>query len=123
MLINGWEFFILNPFESEIKQDTQDKYIDMYNKAYDTFIKQLCIPEPNEILEDGYSFTYYIELSGENDKIDLEESYDYTFLKSVFLDKKLKRIRRDVISYYRMHNVFIQNMYKQDKAFYLVLNK
>ena len=123
MLINGWEFFILNPFESEIKQHTQDKYIDMYNKAYDTFLQQLCIPEPNEILEDGFSFTYYVELSGENDKIELNESYDYTFLKSVFIDKKFKRIRADIISYYKMHNVFVVNMYKQDKAFYLVLKR
>jgi len=123
MLINGWEFFILNPFESEIKQHTQDKYIEMYNKAYDTFLGQLCIPDPNEILEDGFSFTYYIELSGENDKIELDESYDYTFLKSVFIDKKLKRIRFDVINYYKMHNVSVVNIYKQDKAFYLVLNK
>ena len=123
MLINGWEFFILNPFESEIKQHTQDKYIDMYNKAYDTFLQQLCIPEPNEILEEGFSFTYYVELSGENDKIELNESYDYTFLKSVFIDKKFKRIRADIISYYKMHNVFVVNMYKQDKAFYLVLKR
>ena len=59
MLIDGWEFFILNPFESEIKQHTQDKYNEMYNKAYTTFLGQLCIPEPNELLEDGFSFTYY----------------------------------------------------------------
>lgn len=123
MLTNGWEFFILNPFDKDIKQSTQDKYVDMYNKAYDSFIGQLCIPEPNDLLEDNFTFMYYIDLNGDNDKVELEEEYEYTFLKSVFLDKKFKKIRSDIIEYYKMHNIYVVNMYKQDNAFYLVLNK
>lgn len=123
MLTNGWEFFILNPFDKDIKQSTQDKYVDMYNKAYDSFIGQLCIPEPNDLLEDNFTFMYYIDLNGDNDKVVLEEEYEYTFLKSVFLDKKFKKIRSDIIEYYKMHNIYVVNMYKQDNAFYLVLNK
>ncbi len=123
MLTNGWEFFILNPFDSDIKQTTQDKYVYMYNKAYDTLIRQLCIPEPNDILEDDFNFIYYIDLAGDNNNIDLEEQYEYTFLKSVFLDKKFKKIRFDILEYYKMYNINVVNMYKQDDAFYLVLNK
>jgi hypothetical protein len=123
MLTNGWEFFILNPFDKDIKQSTQDKYVDMYNKAYDSFIGQMCIPEPNDLLEDNFTFMYYIDLNGDNDKVELEEEYEYTFLKSVFLDKKFKKIRSDIIVYYKMHNIYVANMYKQDNAFYLVLNK
>lgn len=123
MLTNGWEFFILNPFDKDIKQSTQDKYIDMYNKAYDSFIGQMCIPEPNDLLEDNFTFMYYIDLNGDNDKVELEEDYEYTFLKSVFLDKKFKKIRSDIIEYYKMHNIYVANMYKQDNAFYLALNK
>lgn len=123
MLTNGWEFFILNPFDKDIKQSTQDKYVDMYNKAYDSFIGQMCIPEPNDLLEDNFTFMYYIDLNGDNDKVELEEEYEYTFLKSVFLDKKFKKIRSDIIEYYKMHNIYVVNMYKQDNAFYLVLNK
>lgn len=123
MLTNGWEFFILNPFDKDIKQSTQDKYVDMYNKAYDSFIGQLCIPEPNDLLEDNFTFMYYIDLNGDNDKVELEEDYEYTFLKSVFVDKKFKKIRSDIIEYYKMHNIYVVNMYKQDNAFYLVLNK
>jgi len=123
MLTNGWEFFILNPFDKDIKQSTQDKYVDMYNKAYDSFIGQMCIPEPNDLLEDNFTFMYYIDLNGDNDKVELEEDYEYTFLKSVFLDKKFKKIRSDIIEYYKMHNIYVVNMYKQDNAFYLVLNK
>lgn len=123
MLTNGWEFFILNPFDKNIKQSTQDKYVDMYNKAYDSFIGQICIPEPNDLLEDNFTFMYYIDLNGDNDKVELEEEYEYTFLKSVFLDKKFKKIRSDIIEYYKMHNIYVANMYRQDNAFYLVLNK
>ena len=122
MLTNGWEFFILNPFDKDIKQSTQDKYLDMYNKAYDSFIGQMCIPEPNDLLEDNFTFMYYIDLNGDSDKVELEEDYEYTFLKSVFLDKKFKKIRSDIIEYYKMHNIYVANMYKQDNAFYLVLN-
>ena len=124
MLTNGWEFYILNPFDKDIKQSTQDKYVDMYNKAYNSFIRQLCIPEPNDLLEDNNRFIYYIDLNGDNDKIKLEEEeYEYTFLKTVFLDKKLRKIKTDITEYYRMYNIYIENMYRQDDAFYLVLNK
>ncbi len=123
MLTNGWEFFILNPFDKDIKQSTQDKYINMYNKAYDSFIGQMCIPEPNDLLEDNFTFMYYIDLNGDSDKVELEEEYEYTFLKSVFIDKKFKKIRSDIIEYYKMYNIYVANMYKQDNAFYLVLNK
>ena len=57
MLTNGWEFYIKS-FDKNIKQTTQDKYVDMYNKAYDNFIRQLCIPEPNDLLEDNFGFMY-----------------------------------------------------------------
>tara|TARA_B100001758_G_scaffold41910_1_gene33069 strand:- start:6478 stop:6852 length:375 start_codon:yes stop_codon:yes gene_type:complete len=123
MLTNGWEFFILNPFDKDIKQSTQDKYIDMYNKAYDRFIGQLCIPEPNDLFEDDFIFVYYIDLNDDNNKIDLEEEYEYTFLKTVFLDKKFRKIKTDLTHYYKMHDIRIENMYKQDNSFYLVLNR
>lgn len=123
MLFNGWEFFILNPLDGDIKQTTQDKYIEMYTKAYSSFLSQLCIPNPNDLLEDNFDFMYYIDISGENDKINLDEKYDYCFLKSVFIDKKFKKLRADVINYYTLQNIYVKNMYKQDNSFYLLLNK
>lgn len=123
MLFNGWEFFILNPLDGDIKQTTQDKYIEMYTKAYSSFLSQLCIPNPNELLEDNFDFMYYIDISGENDKINLDEKYDYCFLKSVFIDKKFKTLRADVINYYTLQNIYVKNIYKQDNSFYLLLNK
>ena len=123
MLFNGWKFFILNPLDGDIKQTTQDKYIEMYTKAYSSFLSQLCIPNPNELLEDNFDFMYYIDISGENDKINLDEKYDYCFLKSVFIDKKFKTLRADVINYYTLQNIYVKNIYKQDNSFYLLLNK
>ncbi len=123
MLFNGWEFFILNPLDGDIKQTTQDKYIEMYTKAYNSFLSQLCIPNPNDLLENNFDFMYYIDISGENDKINLEEKYDYNFLKSVFIDKKFKKLKTDVINYYTLQNIYVKNMYKQDNSFYLLLNK
>jgi len=91
MLNNGWEFYILNPFDENIKQTTQDTYIDMYNKAYECLLGQLCIPSPNDLLcAENTTFMYYINCSDENDNIELEETYDYKFRKSVFFDKKFK---------------------------------
>lgn len=123
MLFNGWEFFILNPLDGDIKQTTQDKYIEMYTKAYNSFLSQLCIPNPNDLLENNFDFMYYVDISGENDKINLDEKYDYNFLKSVFIDKKFKKLKTDVINYYTLQNVYVKNMYKQDNSFYLLLNK
>ena len=95
----------------------------MYNKAYNILLNQLCIPEPNDLLEDGYSFTYYIDFTGDNDIIVLEEKYDYTFLKSVFLDKKNKKIFNDVNSYYKQHGITLTNMRRDNSELYLILKK
>ena len=125
MLANGWEFFILNPFDKEIKQTTQDKYLDMYNNAYNKLINQLCIPDPNDLLigENETSFMYYVSCSGTDDVIELDEPYDYVFRKSVFIDKKFRKIRHEIISYYKMHDININNMYKHEENFYIILQK
>ena len=57
----------------------------MYNKAYDRFIGQLCIPEPNDLFEDDFIFVYYIDLNDDNNKIEIEEDYENTLLKTVLL--------------------------------------
>tara|TARA_B100000212_G_scaffold342009_1_gene327130 strand:- start:8553 stop:8972 length:420 start_codon:yes stop_codon:yes gene_type:complete len=122
MLNNGWEFYILNPFDENIKQTTQDKYNDMYNKAYECLLGQLCIPSPNDLLcAENTTFIYYINCSDENDNIELEETYDYTFRKSVFFDKKFKKIKSDIDNYYKLHNIKVSNIYKEDSNYFIVL--
>ena len=122
MLINGWNFFILNPFDTNIEQTSQNTYMYMYNKAYDELISQLCIPDPCDILEDN-KFIYCLDLSGENDKIIIDEDYDYTFLKSVFLKKKIKMIKYKLLNYYKNWNIYISSAYIENDIFYLFLEK
>ena len=123
MLNNGWEFYILNPFDENIKQTAQETYIDMYNKAYNCLLRQLCIPTPRDLLStENTAFIYYIDCSGENDTIELEETYDYKFLKSVFLEKKFKKIKSDIINYYKLHDIKVSNMYKENSSYFIELD-
>jgi hypothetical protein len=122
MLNNGWEFYILNPFDENIKQTSQDTYIDMYNQAYACLLAQLCIPSPNDLLcSENTTFIYYINCSEENDIIELEEKYEYKFRKSVFFDKKFKKIKSDIHNYYKLYNIKVSNIYKEDSNYFVVL--
>ena len=124
MLVNGWNFYILNPFESNSAQPTQCKYIEMYNKAYDSLLCQLCIPDPATLPNEDMTpmdLMYYINFSGENDKIQLDEDYEYTFLKSVFIEKKFKKLRTDVSTYYNLHGMALLDIVTEDKNLYLLL--
>tara|TARA_Y100000748_G_C15203508_1_gene374448 strand:+ start:129 stop:509 length:381 start_codon:yes stop_codon:yes gene_type:complete len=123
MLHYGWEFFILNPLETITEEKTQDKYIKMYNKAYNTFLNQLCIPEPNELLEDDFDFMYYIDFDKENDTIELDENYEYKFLKSVFLEKKFKILKHNTTMYYKKYEIDVINFYINYKGLYIMLKK
>mgnify|MGYP000085161974 CR=1 FL=1 len=118
-MIHGWEYFILNPFE-DITEITQDIYLSRYNKAYDQFIKQLCIPEPNDIINQG-SFLYYINCINNDDIINKDDNYEYKFLKSVFFEKKFKRIKKDLIDYYNEFNININRIYKTTGGYIIEL--
>ena len=123
MLQYGWEFFILNPLETITEQKTQNKYIEMYHKAYNIFLNQMCIPDPNELLQDNYDFTYYIDFNSENDIIKLDENYGYKFLKSVFLNKKFRLIKQNVTLYYKKYEIDILQFYINNKGLYIILKK
>lgn len=122
MLINGWNFYILNPFDSEIEQVCQNTYIYMYNKALNNLINQLCIPQPTDIFENN-KFIYCLDLNNDNDKITLEEEYEYTFLKSTFLKKKFKIIKKQIDYYYKNWGIYINSSYIDNNIFYLCLEK
>lgn len=123
MLQYGWEFFMLNPLETITEQKTQNKYIEMYHKAYYIFLNQMCIPDPNELLQDNYDFTYYIDFNSENDIIKLDENYGYKFLKSVFLNKKFRLIKQNVTLYYKKYDIDILQFYINNKGLYIILKK
>ena len=101
---DGWEFFILDPTDknSYKNEKTQGIYNKMYTLAYNKLIQEICIPNPNELLQcdKDCTFLYYISCEGENDYIILGEEYEYKFLKSVFLDKKYNAIKKCIYVYY-----------------------
>jgi hypothetical protein len=127
MLTDGWEFFILNPLDKNIKQTTQDQYLDMYNKSYNKFIYDLCIPEPNDFLmntgEIPNNFLFLIPCSGISDIINNEDSYEFKFLKSKFFEKKYGKIKRDISLYYSKYNINVNRIYKRDSDYIIELVK
>jgi len=125
---DGWEFFILDPRDKNLTNEyTQEKYIMNYNIAYNKLLQELCIPKPNDLLEDlpnvRNTFLYYINCEGENDKINLGTDYEYTFLKSVFMEKKFDAIKKCLKLYYRTNNIIINKIYKNDANYYIELEK
>ena len=131
-MILGWEFLILNPFDKNITQSSQKLYNKNYNDSYYKFIKELCIPNPKELFdenenenekkcENGNLFTFYILCGGNSDKIELEEKFEITFLKSVFLKTKYKYIRRDLQNYYEPFGINVRNLYQSGEYIFLII--
>lgn len=120
-MINGWEFFILNPFEINT-ENTQDKYLSKYNEAYKTFITNICIPNPSEILNGTKNFLHFIPCDGESDIINKESDYEFKFLKSVFFEKKLNGIKRDLRHYYNNYSINVRRIYKGENGYIIELN-
>lgn len=121
-MLLGWEFLILNPFDKNIPQSSQKLYNKNYNDSYYKFIEELCIPNPKELFdENGNLFTFYILCEGNSDKIELEEKFEITFLKSVFLRTKYKYIRRDLQNYYEPLGINVRNLYQSGEYIFLII--
>lgn len=129
-MILGWEFLILNPFDKNITQSSQKLYNKNYNDSYYKFIKELCIPNPKELFDENEKkcenenknlFTFYILCGGNSDKIELEEKFEITFLKSVFLKTKYKYIRRDLQNYYEPFGINVRNLYQSGEYIFLII--
>ena len=124
---DGWEFFILDPTDknSYKNEKTQGIYNKMYTLAYNKLIQEICIPNPNELLQcdKDCTFLYYISCEGDNDIINLDEEYDYKFLKSVFFDKKYNAIKKCIYIYYNSHGIYVKSMYKDNCNYYMELEK
>ena len=97
----------------------------MYTLAYNKLIQEICIPNPNELLQcdKDCTFLYYISCEGENDYIILDEEYEYKFLKSVFLDKKYNAIKKCIYVYYNSHGIYVKSMYKDGFNYLIELEK
>ena len=120
MLNNGWEFYILNPFDSEIEQKSQNIYTNMYFEAYNTFLNLLFIPEPLDLFtNNSKKFMFVVNCEGDNDIIKLKSEYSYKFLKSWFFDKKMKKVNIDMRNYYKSHGITLRKIYKDGFKYYI----
>lgn len=122
-LINGWEFLTDIKPNEEIKfQKIQDSYLYNYNLAYNNFIKSLCIDEntlnnlKGQIDEStGKEITKHriiIDVSEENDYINTGTNYEIKFLKSKFINFKFKKLKSDLISYYKPLSFFVKGPFE-----------
>ena len=124
---DGWEFYILDPTNKDKypSENTQNEYNRMYTFAYNKLLQELCIPNPNELLQcdKDTTFLYYINCEGDNDIINLDEEYGYKFLKSVFLDKKYNNIKKCIYMYYNSQGIYVKSMYKDGFNYFIELEK
>lgn len=124
---NGWEFYILDPTDKDKypNENTQNEYNRMYIAAYNKLLQELCIPNPNELLQCDKDciFLYYINCEGDNDIINLEEYYGYKFLKSVFFEKKYNAIKKCLYMHYNEHDIHVKYMYKDGFNYFIELEK
>lgn len=123
----GWEFFILDPTDKNNfhHEKNQEIYKRMYLSAYQKLIEEICIPNPNDLFQSdkNCTFLYYINCQGDNDIINLDENYEYNFLKSIFLDKKFVDIKKRTYMYYNTHNIYVKSMYKNGYDYFIELKK
>jgi hypothetical protein len=123
MLSRGWEFFILNPFDENMYKANKNLYNKNYNDSYYKFINELCIPNPDELFFEDNLFTFYISCVGEMDKIILDEKFDITFLKSLFIKTKYKHIKLEIEKYYYKFDILVRNFYKSGDYIFLIIEK
>jgi len=123
MIVNGWEFYALNPFDENIEQKSQSEYDKKYELSYKKFIEEMCIEEPHELFEKDNLFTFYISCDEKSDKIELEENFSVIFKKSIFLKIKYKNIKSELELYYNSFGIGVRNLYKSGDYIFLILEK
>ncbi len=116
---NDIEFFIVSP-KTFVKETTQELYIKKSYEAFGELMKELLIPDPQDLVED--SFLFYITCDGENDKIILED-YDFVFLKTRFFDFKSEAIKYSLYNYYNPRGIKVNNLFRDGKNYFVELTK
>jgi hypothetical protein len=112
---NGWEYFTETRPGNTNKQILQENYLQTYNDAYKIFLDELLVPKPEEIKQNSGNSTkikYIIDCSGESDVIKTNIDYPIKFLKSKFINNKAKKIKNDLVNYYKPHGFFVKGPYE-----------
>ena len=125
IIINGWEYLTdINPSNFNLEQKLQDSYLMNYNLAYHKFLKSLCIDKDNlDSIVDKLRYTidsktqkpvtkyrYIIDTNEDNDIInnDSNDEYPIKFLKSKFINFKSKKLKTDLITYYKPLGFYVK---------------
>tara|TARA_B100001094_G_C17932559_1_gene671469 strand:- start:25 stop:480 length:456 start_codon:yes stop_codon:yes gene_type:complete len=126
-IINGWEYTTsINPNNLNSEQKLQDSYLLEYNLSYHKFLKSLCIDKENldSIVNDlkntvdpktGNLITKHrcvIDTYEDNDIINGDSDYPIKFLKSKFINFKSKKLKTDLISYYKPLGFYIKGPFE-----------
>jgi hypothetical protein len=131
-IINGWEYVTeIKPQNSIVEQKIQNSYLMHYNLAYHKFIKSLCIDKEtldsivqkqNNVIDNknnlpNTKYRLIIDTNEENDILNNEDEYPIKFTKSKFIIYKIRKLKTDLISYYKPLGFFIKG------PFEIVINK
>lgn len=126
-IINGWEYLTdIKPTNVVTEQKLQDNYLMQYNLSYHKFIKSLCIEKTmlDSIVKEVSNtfdqktgsalskYRYIIDINDDNDIINKEDDYPIKFLKSKFISFKLKKLRTDLISYYKPLGFYVKGPFE-----------
>lgn len=121
-IINGWEYVSqINPKKPLKEQVLQNSYLSEYNLAYNTFLTSLYISKEqlDSITSDlsnrdvpETKYKYIIDTSEDNDVINADSKYPIKFLKTKFINFKIKKIRSDLINYYKPLGFFVKGPYE-----------
>ena len=126
-IINGWEYLtFIDPNNLKSEQKLQDIYLAEYNLAYHKFLKSLCIDKQNldSIVEELKNTTdpntnklvtkhrCVIDTFEENDIINNDSEYPIKFLKSKFINFKSKKLKTDLISYYKPLGFYVKGPFE-----------
>ena len=117
-IINGWEYLCdIKPTVIVNEQKLQNDYLEQYNLSYDNFIKSLCFDKDaldsitNTNTNDS-KYRFFIDVNEDNDVINNNNDYPIKFLKSKFILYKYKKIKTDLISYYKPLGFYVKGPFK-----------
>jgi hypothetical protein len=113
-IINGWQYFTTTYPNTSQTQNLQNDYLTEYNLAYHTFISSLCLSDDLNIKTTSSEDTRYkhiIDCTNESDIIN-NNDYPIKFLKSKFIRNKNKKLKNDLISYYKPRGFYVKGPYE-----------
>jgi len=126
-IVNGWEYLTdIRPDHINNEQKLQDSYLMNYNLAYHKFIKSLCIEKNNlesivnnemhtidsKTQKPKTKYRFIIDTNDENDIINNDDDYPIKFTKSKFINFKSKKLKSDLINYYKPLGYFVKGPFE-----------